>query len=272
MDSGKYCHIGFSKALNQIIKGRLALVHTFNTINLFINIDGAPITGKSSEKGIWTILCKDSNFGGVYVVGMYFGVQKPENSDNFLNRFVKEASELLKDGYKYNDKSFSVEIHGLVCDAPAKAFILNTKYPSGYSSCTKCDIEGEYYASVCFPLSNIKELMEYCNVRLRTDEKFKNLEYIDDYQKGSTVLNNLPGVGLVTNVPLDPMHLVYIGVMKQLIKYWVGSKGRANKTYKLSDKQITVISDRLNHLSLVLPSDFNRRCRSLSYWKIWKAT
>jgi len=45
-----------------------------------------------------------------------------------------------------------------------------------------------------------------------------------------------------------------------------------NKNYKLSVVQINTISERLVNLSYVLPSDFNRRCRSLEYWKIWKAT
>jgi len=119
-----------------------------------------------------------------------------------------------------------IKIRGFICDSPAKAFILNIKYPSGYHSCTKCIIEGDYYNAVCFPSENIHQLKEYCNILLRTDEQFKNLNYLHDYQKGSTVLNNLPGVGLVSNIPLDSMHLVYLGAMRQLIRHWVGDKGR----------------------------------------------
>ncbi|XP_031780879.1 uncharacterized protein LOC116416410 isoform X1 [Nasonia vitripennis] len=268
MDSGEYCHVGLKYAVKKIVQNRIEIGHVFDTLNLFINIDGAPITGKSSSKSIWPILCKDYDFPGVYVIGMYYGKQKPENANNFLQLFTSDATELINDAYEYKEKIYYVKIDGFICDSPAKAFILNTKYPSGYDSCTKCIVEGDYYNAVCFPSDNVNQLKEYCHVLLRTDEGFRNLEYLEIYQKGLTVLNNLPGVGLVSNVPLDAMHLVYLGAMRQLIRHWIGDKGRHNKTYKLSQAQINTISERLVNLSYVLPTDFNRRCRSLVYWKI----
>jgi len=197
IDSGEYCHIGLKHAIKKIVQNRIAIDHIFDTTNLFINIDGAPITGKSSSYSIWLILCKDSDFPGVYVISIYYGKQKPENGNNFLQYFTSDAIKLINNGYEYNKRRFHVKIRGFICDSPVKAFILNIKYPSGYHSCTKCIIEGDYYNAVCFPSENIHQLKEYCNILLRTDEQFKNLNYLHDYQKGSTVLNNLPGVGLV---------------------------------------------------------------------------
>lgn len=84
MDTGEYCHVGLKYAVKKIVQNRTVLGHSFDTINLLINIDGAPITGKSSSKSIWPILCKDYDFPGVYVIGMYYGKQKPENANNFL--------------------------------------------------------------------------------------------------------------------------------------------------------------------------------------------
>ncbi|OXU21397.1 hypothetical protein TSAR_001115 [Trichomalopsis sarcophagae] len=230
MDSGEYCHVGLKYAVKKIVQIRIEIGHVFDTLNLFINIDGAPITGKSSSKSIWSILCTDYDFPGVYVIGMYYGKQKPENANNFRQLFTSDATELINDAYEYKEKIYYVKIDGFICDSPAKAFILNTKYPSGYDSCTKCIVEGDYYNAVCFPSENVNQLKEYCHVLLRTDEGFRNLEYLERYQKGLTVLNNLPGVGLVSNVPLDAMHLVYLGAMRQLIRHWIGDKGRHNKT------------------------------------------
>jgi len=68
------------------------------------------------------------------------------------------------------------------------------------------------------------------------------------------------------------MHLVYLGVMRQMIRHWLGNKERKNKSYKLSETQIEKISDRLENLKCVLSIDFNRRSRSLSHCKLWKAT
>ena len=59
IDTGQYCHMGLENVIIKIIKNRIARNHAFDSLNLFLNIDGAPLTGKSSEKGLWTILCKD---------------------------------------------------------------------------------------------------------------------------------------------------------------------------------------------------------------------
>ena len=212
MDTGEYCHIGLTKAVQQIVSGRIALGHTFDTINLLTNIDGAPITRKSSQKGIWTIWCKDKDYKGVYIVGLYYGAAKPKNANDFLKNFTDEAIPLINNKYVHGGKEFNIKIHGFICYAPAKAFILNTKYPSGYFSCSKCIIKGKHYNSVCFPVSSHKSLHDYCNVHLRIDHNLKNFKYQqrkgkDSYQKGLTVLSNLPNTELVSNVPLDAMHL-----------------------------------------------------------------
>ena len=269
MSPGEYCHLGLNNAIKNIIATSNV---SRNQINILVNIDGAPIAGNSSEKGLWLILCKDAELNSVYVVGIYFGVKKPEDPNEFLKQFVEEATSLIINGYRHNDKTVAIRIHGFICDGPAKAFILNTKHPTGYFSCSKCIIEGEYYGAVYFPLPNLQSLQLYCRDKLREDDKFRNNEYADDYQHRDTVLNKLPNVGLVSNVPLDAMHLVYLGVTRQLIQHWLGNRGRDNKTYKLSDTAIENISEKLENLKHSLPNDFNRRSRSLRYWKLWKAT
>jgi len=238
IDSGHYCHLGVKNCLKKIIENKRALNNKINTVNLLVNIDGAPLVGNSSEKGLWIILCRDPEVESVHLIGVYCGAKKPEDQNNFLKYFVEESVDLINNGFTHNEILYYVRIYGFICDAPAKAFVLCTTYHSGYSSCSKCLIEGEYYSSVCFPVSNIKKLEMYCNDYLRTDIKFKNLEYMGEYQRGETILNQLPHVGLVSNVPLDSMHLVYLGAMKQLIRHWIGDKDRKKKLFKLSDQQI----------------------------------
>jgi len=53
------------------------------------------------------------------------------------------------------------------------------------------------------------------NPTLRTDENFLNNKY--DYQIAETILSKIPKLGPVTDVPLDYMHLVCLGVVKKLI-------------------------------------------------------
>lgn len=69
-------------------------------------------------------------------------------------------------------------------------------------------------------------------------------------------------------VPLDYMHLVCLGVMRKLISLWlkhVYSK-RIAKTF------CKRVSQLLKNIRSTVPSEFNRRPRSLKDYKQWKAT
>ena len=261
------------ECIKQIIQNKCALNHEFQTVNLLINIDGAAILGNSSEKNLWIILCKDAELSTVYLVGVFHGIKKPQDQNNFLKCFVEELIDLINNGFTWDGQVFFVRMHGFVCDTPAKSFILCTKYHSGYFSCSKCTLEGEYlYNGVYFPVKDIEKLKKYCNIHLRSDTEFKNLQYIGDYQRGETILCKLPFVGLVSNVPLDAMHLVYQGVMKHLIRLWIGDKKGKKQIFRLSEQQIEQVSLKLESLKNLLPCEFNRRSRSLAFWKQWKAT
>ena len=66
---------------------------------------------------------------------------------------------------------------------------------------------------------------------MRTDDAVKNLQYIGEYEHGFSILNELPHFGLVSNVPTDSMHAVHLGIVRQLIRHWLGDKGGNNKYY-----------------------------------------
>lgn len=83
----------------------------------------------------------------VYPFDIYYGVQKPEDSNVFLRLFVDETEEILSNGFIFEGKDYIVDVAGFICDAPAKSFILYIKY-RGYDS-NKCLIKG--YSSM-FPL------------------------------------------------------------------------------------------------------------------------
>lgn len=76
-------------------------------------------------------------------------------------------------------------------------------------SCTKCDIEGTYIGNrTCFP--NLE------GFNLRTDLSFRTKEQ-ESHHIETTILENIPGLDMVTSFPLDYMHLVCLGVMKKLL-------------------------------------------------------
>lgn len=91
-----------------------------------------------------------------------------------------------------------MELKKIVCDAPATAFVLSIKSHTGYFGCNKCTQKRKYVrGKMTFPK---------LNAMLRTNESFV-LQLQQEHHNGSTPLSKID-VGLVSNVPLDYMHLV----------------------------------------------------------------
>ena len=59
----------------------------------------------------------------LFVVGIYSRKEKPPSTAEFLQEFVEETKHLVEDGFLFDNKSYSVEIHSFICDAPARAFV-----------------------------------------------------------------------------------------------------------------------------------------------------
>lgn len=110
-------------------------------------------------------MCLIQNIGYVepFVVGLFYGKEKPSSASEFLCDFVADLLCILNKGLSINGKTYSFSIHSFVCDAPARAFIQGIKSHSGYASCEKCTVHDEYDGKVIF-LS--------VNSPLRTDDSY----------------------------------------------------------------------------------------------------
>lgn len=161
-----------------------------------------------------------------------------------------------------NGRKVNIKLYALICDAPVKSFVLGVKTHNGYYSCTKCTIKGKYFdGRICFPVK------DGTNPSLRTDEDFLNNKY-EDYQIAETILNKISKFGPITDVPLDYMHLVCLGVVKKLILLWLTGP----LSVRLSNNMINKISKRLIQIRNSVPYEFTRRPRSLKHVRLWKAT
>ncbi|CAI6370734.1 unnamed protein product [Macrosiphum euphorbiae] len=150
---GIYHHFGLSSAILKYTPNNV------NEVNIAIGIDGVPLS-KSSGGQFWPILGyiipQDSSRKNVFPIGIYYGFEKPNNSNEFLSNFVDEAKFLINNGIIKNNITIKISIKVFCLDVPAKSFILRTKGHSGFSSCTRCTIEGEYINNrVCFPYSHV---------------------------------------------------------------------------------------------------------------------
>ena len=43
--------------------------------------------------------------------------------DDYLEEFFIDLVELRKDGYKYNEETFNVDLHFFACDAPVRVAV-----------------------------------------------------------------------------------------------------------------------------------------------------
>ncbi|XP_076299700.1 uncharacterized protein LOC143218433 [Lasioglossum baleicum] len=195
------------------------------------------------------------------MIGIYHGYEKPKDANSFLFDFIEEAIILTNSEFLINEHLYHLQIKSFICDAPAKAFIKCKKHHTGYHSCTKCHIEGDYIDKrVCFPDVN--------NIKLRTDVEFRS-KVDEDHHAGTTLLENIPGIDMINSFPLDYMHLICFGVMKKLLlNLWCCGK----PTTKISHSKFLNISNCLVSLAKCMPLEFNRKPRSLNDLKRWKAT
>ena len=238
-------------------------------IELIINIDGVPLS-KSSKLCCWPILGRFAT-SDVFLVCIYSEKHKPD-SPLFLDNFVNELISLNCD--PEINYSFSVII---TADAPAREFIKATAGHNAHHACERCTIRGvSSHSRTIYPIESAP---------LRTDEDFNNYRYMESHQLNGKPhqLNETPLVRLtqhmdfscISDVVLDYMHLVLLGVVKRMLSYICSSKKLPDKLAqpaRLSESQIAQINERLIQMTNQFPSEFQRKPRTLDQRQFFKAT
>lgn len=200
----QYCHFEYD-----ILQFLSRSKNTSVSSPIQIGIDGLPIS-RSNSNQLWPILGRIMSHEKIILIGCYFG--KKADANEFLQKFVNDINNLINKGVTYNGTTFSVLIHSIICDAPAKSFITLPKGHTGYLSCSKCTIEGDFIANrICFPSFDYQ---------IRTDDSFSN-QIQEEHHLGHSILLNISNFGIVSHISLDYMHLICIGVVKKLIKLWI---------------------------------------------------
>jgi len=155
VEPGEYYHFGLSTGIKRNIPSSLLQNDNMSVIKIVAGVDGLPLF-KSSPEQFWPILAYIRPKSDVFPIGIYYGKEKPLDSNSFLKYFVEEANDLISNGIEIDNKVFKVEIHTLCCDAPAKSFPLKIKGHSGFCSCSRCEHEGEYLLNrICFPYTSL---------------------------------------------------------------------------------------------------------------------
>lgn len=258
---GEYYHFGLKTALQEFLNlaSEKEISNIPSTLQLKVNCDGIPLY-KSSSKQFWPILiqfCDEVKvLSDVYIVGIFSGDYKPTNIHEYLKKFIADVQE-VKNGYIFLGRTYFLKIHCFICDAPARQFLKCIVSHNAYSGCERCTQQGKYLNSVTFP---------EINATLRTDDDFIR-EKDSDHHKSVSPLTLL-NIGMVTQFVLDPMHLLYLGVMRKLLHLWL--KGPLN--IRIGSTCKTLISKTLEEISVYMPDEFSRKPRSLDFLERFKAT
>ncbi|KAG1693759.1 hypothetical protein GQR58_006991 [Nymphon striatum] len=258
---GFYHHFGIeTSVMSEIQTNSQVEILDIQSVCLQLNVDGLPLF-KSSNTQFWPILGRivKPYESKPFPIGIFSGDSKPSSIKDFLQNFVDEMIILRDTGIKIpeTDHSIRVEISCVICDTPARAFVKQTKGHSGYSGCDKCSQRGLWKGKMTFPDTN---------AALRTDLQFNKMTF-EEHHIGQSPFTNL-GLGMVSQFPIDYMHLVCLGVMKKLLFLWRKGPLLCRQGLRFT----TCVSELLVDFKSYMPREFLRKGRSLKEVDRWKAT
>lgn len=268
---GEYIHFGLVNGLIHIYKVNNEL-RQLSVFELWFNIDGLPIDKRGSS--FWPILCGILTKRTVipFIIGAYFGSKKPHDVHEYLSEFITELKDLIENGVIIENSTITIMVKGIIADAPARAFIKQIKGHTGYYGCEKCVEEGDYLSfsyrnktsgNICFPNDTAE---------LRTDESFVQ-RLNEEHHISISPLLSIPGLGLVSCIPLDYMHLCCLGIMKKILRFFIrGTRGGSCGSTRLSNDQIISVNSRMKTISKWLSTDFARYPTDLNNYNTFKAT
>ena len=185
---------------------------TANEIQLVLNVDGAPVF-KSTKLSVWPVLVQlfnllpklRSSFHNMCLLGLWHGISKP-NFDRFLEILSNELDTVAQKTLSVSS-GIKIKFRALVCDMPAKAYVLCMKQHNGYNSCPRCFIKGfSQNRRMLFKVSK--------SFVFRETESFKKCGLLADCRKtvwygvkSYTPLHKF--FELPWGCPVDPMHQVF---------------------------------------------------------------
>lgn len=101
-------------------------------LNIAFNIDGIPLY-KSFNSQLWPILAQVKNVESEpFPIGVFYGMSKSKPLLVYFKEFVDELQAIVDKGVLFKDVLFQIKIFGVICDAPALAFIKCIKHHGGY--------------------------------------------------------------------------------------------------------------------------------------------
>ncbi|GAB0095825.1 hypothetical protein DMENIID0001_112550 [Sergentomyia squamirostris] len=260
---GTYYYIGIEESLKECPVDFFLKDEEEVVIN--IGIDGSPIGGKKSIMPILGHFVGRKNISP-FLIGIYEGEKDPQDVNLYLHDLVEEIQRLEQSGVRVTTAKVlkPFRVGAFILDSKARAWIAGVIGYNGHHGCGKCEQIGH----------TTNSRVVYCteSANLRSDLSFQNrddpLHHKFPYPYGLEHAK----IGMISQLPLCPMHLVYLGVMRTMGVLWMNPKRGPNVPFRLTPGQREQLN--IEHLgrSAFYPSEFSRRIDSLYYVNNWKAT
>lgn len=248
----------------------------FLTIN--INTDGVAPFNASKKKSLWPILITINDLEpserfkkqNIIPAGYWMCDIQPI-LELFLLPCIEELNDLFENGIVVNKKKFKVIVCCMCLDSVARAKCLNIKQYNGNYGCTFCL---HPVVEKRFPIMDVD--IRTLDHFLLCIQKWNDLSPTDKQKgvaiygvKGRTEFLRLKNFNPTTQVPVDFMHCVLLGVMKTLLNLWLDPINHNERFYINTNKKKTLD---FRFANIKTYSECTRKSVSLLEYKTFKAS
>ena len=222
-------YLGLRKSLLYIFAVWPEGVKDGDVLQLQLNTDGVQVS-RSTSSELWPVLgilrCRSFK-SIVFCISLTFGGKCPSDPAQLFDEFVNEYNSHRNSGFDVHGRTLYVQISTVICDAPARSLTKGMARYNSYEGCDKCVTQGEWPSRMTFP---------DLRAPLRTDEGFANRQHVLHHaSKYSSKESQTPleraEVRMVSQIPIEPMHQLFLGVVRKICRLLVKS---APKTMKIS--------------------------------------
>lgn len=207
----------------------------------------------------------------IIVTTVFYGAKKPDVSKLLFPLAQElEANKYRMSLHTTEDEivNFIINIVFISCDLPARAAVQNFVGPNGKFGCSICYHPGVQIVNLPGKMTTIRYIQQH-EVKLRNHKETVNAYKLCREKpvngiKGASSALMISDIDMIHSFPIDYMHGIALGVMKDLIEIWLGKKRIPKPPYsefKLKSHQIETLKKRI--LSLKPPVSWRRRPRSI---------
>lgn len=135
-----------------------------------------------------------------------------------IDKFIAEYNKIKNEEFIYLERKYSILVNCafcVICDPPTEAFVKCIKSHTEFYRCDKCEEEGEWREHRIIFLNENALLRSDKTFLLRTNEE----HHLNDFPFETAAFK------MVTQFPLDYMHLICLGHKKTFKIFDTRNKG-----------------------------------------------